>query len=166
MCYNGTSFLEMNHKLRYACGIDLIVKRYNPKPTDCCFIKTKLFYRMGQGIEKTWKCISEGTENEIDGLIFTPVNKPFKFGRDYFLLKWKQEHTVDFLVEIKGKTVYLKYKGPIKLIKGLEIILKEIPNIVNIDIGSKPNSPERQAEIEYMMKNHGVRALKQQLKQR
>jgi hypothetical protein len=35
--------------------------------------------------------------------------------------------------------------------------------VVRIDIGSKPNSKERKAEIEYMMKHHGVRALKRQL---
>jgi hypothetical protein len=35
--------------------------------------------------------------------------------------------------------------------------------VVRIDIGSKPNSKERKAEIEYMMKHHGVRALKRQM---
>lgn len=109
MVYNGTNFIEKNHRLRYSCIIDFIVKRYQNKKTDPVNIKTKLFYRMGPGIEKTWKCISDNTENNIDGLIFTPVNKPFKFGRDYSLLKWKQDHTIDFLVEFKGKSVSLKY---------------------------------------------------------
>ena len=117
MVYNGTNFTNISHRLRYSSIIDFITKRYQNKKSDPINIKTKLFYRMGQGIEKTWKCISEGTENEIDGLIFTPVNKPFKFGRDYFLLKWKQEHTIDFLVEIKSKTVYLKY------LKGSETVV-------------------------------------------
>ena len=45
MCYNGTSFLNLNHRLRYACVIDFILKRYNPKDTDCFNVKTKLFYK-------------------------------------------------------------------------------------------------------------------------
>jgi hypothetical protein len=40
LCYNGTSFMDCSHKLRYACGIDFILKRYNPKETDCLNIKT------------------------------------------------------------------------------------------------------------------------------
>lgn len=36
---------------------------------------------------------------------------------------------------------------------------------VRIDIGSKPHSKERHAEIEYMLKHHGVKALKRQVKQ-
>lgn len=109
MCYNGTSFLEINHRLRYACGIDLIVKRYNPKPTDCLSIKTKLFYDYGPEIIKTWEHIKKTTENEIDGLILTPVNNPVVFGRDYSLLKWKETNTLDLLVKIVSKKMNLYY---------------------------------------------------------
>jgi len=109
--YNGTSFTETSHRLRYACVIDFILKRYVNKETDCLHIKTKLFYRYGPGLDKTWKLICDTTENKIDGLIFTPVNGPIKFGRDNTLLKWKEcdNHTIDLLVKIKGKKMYLQY---------------------------------------------------------
>jgi hypothetical protein len=64
---------------------------------------------------------------------------------------------IQFLAEAKKRQELLK-----KVKKSVK--KARTPDIVNIDIGSKPNSPERQAEIEYMMKYHGVRALKQQLK--
>ncbi len=109
MVYNGTDYTAKNHRLRYAAVIDLIVKRYQNKEKDAINIKTKLFYKVGPGIDETWNHIVATTENEIDGLIFTPVNKPIKFGRDYSLLKWKETHTLDLLVSFKGKKINLKY---------------------------------------------------------
>lgn len=103
MVYNGTSFMEKSHQLRYACCIDFIVKRYNPKKSDCFNIKTKLFYQYGTEITKTWEHIKKTTENKIDGLIFTPIYKPIKIGRDNLLLKWKEIHTIDFLAKLVSK---------------------------------------------------------------
>ena len=109
MAYNGTSFLETSHRLRYACIIDLIVKRYSNKETDCVNIKTKLFYEYGPGIVKTWEHIQKTTENKIDGLIFTPVDRPVIFGRDNSLFKWKEIHTIDFLVKNSKLKLSLYY---------------------------------------------------------
>jgi mRNA guanylyltransferase len=109
MAYNGVSFMNKSHRLRYACGIDLIVKRYNHKDTDCLSIKTKIFYVYGPGIAKTWEHIKNTTENKIDGLILTPVDHPIQFGRDYKLLKWKETNTIDFLVKIVSKKINLYY---------------------------------------------------------
>jgi hypothetical protein len=109
LCYNGTSYMEYSHRLRYACGIDFILKRYNPKETDCLNIKTKLFYNYGPEIKKTWEHIQKTTENKIDGLIFTPINRPLIFGRDKFLLKWKELHTIDFLVKLVSNKINLYY---------------------------------------------------------
>jgi hypothetical protein len=109
MIYNGVDYTTKNHRLRYAAVIDLIVKRYQNKEKDPINIKTKLFYKVGPGLGETWKHISDTTENKIDGLIFTPIDKPIKFGRDYSLLKWKETHTLDFLVSFKGKKMNLKY---------------------------------------------------------
>jgi mRNA guanylyltransferase len=111
MCYNGTSFLNKNHRLRYACIIDFIVKRYVNKETDPVNIKTKLFYNFGNRISETWEHIKQTTENEIDGLIFTPINRNIHFGRDNFLFKWKlpEDNTVDFQIIFKGRKVYLYY---------------------------------------------------------
>lgn len=64
---------------------------------------------------------------------------------------------IQFLAEAKKRQELLK-----KVKKNVKKTSSS--DIVNIDIGSKPNSPERNAEIEYMMKHHGVKALKQQLK--
>ena len=108
-CYNGKSFLNESHRLRYACIIDLIVKRYVNKETDCLNIKTKLFYQFGPKIEQTWEHIKSTTENTIDGLIFTPVHGPIKFGRDNDLLKWKEIHTIDLLVKQTSKKISLYY---------------------------------------------------------
>jgi len=109
MIYNGTDYTHKNHRLRYSAIIDLIVKRYQNKEKDPINIKTKLFYKVGPGLGETWKHIVETTENKIDGLIFTPVNGIIKFGRDYTLLKWKEEHTLDLLVSFKGKKMTFKY---------------------------------------------------------
>ena len=109
MAYNGTSFIESSHRLRYACIIDFIVKRYVNKETDPVNIKTKIFYTYGPEISKTWEHIQKTTENEIDGLILTPVNKPILFGRDVNLFKWKENNTIDFLVKIVSKKLNLYY---------------------------------------------------------
>ena len=108
-CYNGKNFINESHRLRYACIIDLIIKRYVNKETDCLNIKTKLFYQFGPQIDITWNLIKTSTENKIDGLIFTPVNGPVKFGRDYDLLKWKELHTMDLLVKQTSKKITLHY---------------------------------------------------------
>ena len=109
MAYNGTSFLEISHRLRYACVIDFIIKRYSPKESDCVNIKTKIFYEYGPCIVKTWEHINKTTENKIDGLIFTPVDRPIIFGRDNSLFKWKEIHTIDFLVKLASKKINLYY---------------------------------------------------------
>jgi len=121
MAYNGTSFLEMSHRLRYACIIDFIVKRYNNKEEDCVNIKTKLFYKYGPGIVKTWEHIQKTTENTIDGLIFTPVDHPILFGRDNSLFKWKEINTIDFLVKSKpGKINLYYYKKALAIFKSFK----------------------------------------------
>lgn len=109
MCYNGESFINKPHNIRYQCIIDLIVKRYVNKPTDPFNVKTKLFYTFGPEIHKTWEHIKSTTDNKIDGLIFTPVDHPITFKRDYKLLKWKEscDHTMDLLVKKSGKKFHL-----------------------------------------------------------
>ena len=109
MAYNGSSFINFNHHLRYGCIIDLITKRYQNKSEDCVNIKTKLFYDFGPQLIKTWEHIQQTTENKIDGLIFTPINGPIKFGRDTTLFKWKELHTIDFLVKLVSKKINLYY---------------------------------------------------------
>ena len=110
MIYNGTSFVEKSHKIRYGCIIDLITKRYqNKSESDCVNIKTKIYYNFGPGIEETWEHIQKTTENEIDGLIFTPINGNVVFGRDNTLFKWKETHTIDFFAKIVGKKINLYY---------------------------------------------------------
>lgn len=109
MIYNGSSFVEKSHRLRYGCVIDLITKRYQNKSEDCVNIKTKIFYDFGPQLTKTWEHIQQTTENKIDGLIFTPINGNIKFGRDNSLFKWKELHTIDFLVKLVGKKINLYY---------------------------------------------------------
>jgi len=132
ICYNGTSFVEMSHRLRYACGIDFIMKRYNPKETDCLNIKTKIFYDYGPEVAKTWEHIQKTSENKIDGLILTPVYRPVIFGRDQFLLKWKETHTIDFLVKLVSKKLNLYYyKKNLSIYKSFKPECSNYKNIVN-----------------------------------
>ena len=135
MAYNGTSFLEISHRLRYACVIDFIIKRYSPKETDCVNIKTKLFYEYGPGIVKTWEHIQKTTENKIDGLIFTPVDRPIIFGRDNSLFKWKEIHTIDFLVKnsksSKDKISLYYYKKTLVIYKSFKSDSINYKNIIS-----------------------------------
>jgi len=112
MFYNGRSFIGIIHPLRYSAVLDFITKRYVNKETDPFNIKTKIFYNyLPNKLNETWKHINENTENNIDGLIFTPINDSIKFGRQYSLLKWKEpnNHTIDFLVKNNKKMVILYY---------------------------------------------------------
>jgi len=136
MTYNGTSFLESSHRLRYACVIDFILKRYNNRSEDPFNIKTKLFYEYGPEILKTWEHIKKTTENNIDGLILTPVNNPIIFGRDNTLFKWKEDNTIDFLVKEmipeKGRTkINLHYyKKSLVIYKTFKANTKEYKEII------------------------------------
>ena len=131
LAYNGVSFLKRNHSLRYACGIDFIVKRYNPRDTDCFFIKTKLFYDYGPEIVKTWDHIQKTSENKLDGLVLTPVYHPIIFGRDKMLLKWKTVHTIDFLVKIvSGKINLYYYKKNLSIFKSFKSDTKNYIHIL------------------------------------
>jgi hypothetical protein len=61
--------------------LDFITKRYVNKETDPFNIKTKIFYNYSDsGISKTWEHVCNTTDNNIDGLIFTPVDEPIKIG--------------------------------------------------------------------------------------
>jgi len=113
--------------------MDFILKRYSNKETDCFNIKTKLFFKYGPEIEKTWEHIKKTTENKIDGLIFTPIDQPIRFGRDYSLFKWKEEHTMDLLVkkipDLKSSNslgLYGSSRGELYLVDKIkESIIKE-----------------------------------------
>ena len=111
MFYNGRDFTKKNHSFRYAAIIDFITKRYVNKESDPFNIKTKQFFKYGNQIETTWEHIKKTTENEIDGLIFTPISEPIKLGRQYSLLKWKDQdnHTIDLLVTGNKKKITLSY---------------------------------------------------------
>jgi hypothetical protein len=127
LSYIGTKYTKINHKLRYACIIDFITKRYVNKEKDYFNIKTKLFYNFipvggkEQGIKTTWKHIQETTENSIDGLIFTPVYEPVVFGRQNTLFKWKDLNTIDLMVKAyKDKLSLYYHKNGNKLFKTFE----------------------------------------------
>jgi hypothetical protein len=150
--YNGKNFMNSNHELRYSAIMDFITKRYTNKETDCFNIKTKIFYNYGSEIEKTWNHIINTTENKIDGLIFTPVNNPIKFGRDNNLFKWKEpdSHTIDFLVKKVGKKINL-YGNRKKTIYIFKTLTENYKNIIDFpDINLKEGSI---IEFKYDIKN-------------
>jgi len=133
--YNGTSFMKTSHNLRYATILDFITKRYVPKEKDCFNIKTKIFYKYGSEVDKTWEHIVKTTENNIDGLIFTPINEIVKFGRDNLLFKWKSLHTIDLLVKKIGKKInlYGTRKGANYIFKSLTDNQESYKNIISLD---------------------------------
>jgi hypothetical protein len=133
--YNGSSFMKTAHNLRYAAILDFITKRYVNKESDCFNIKTKLFYKYGPEIKKTWEHILKTTENNIDGLIFTPINEPVKFGRDNLLLKWKNLHTIDLFVKKVGKKInlYGTRKGTNYIFKSLTENEESYKNILSLE---------------------------------
>jgi len=96
--YNGVNFTDKPHSMRYNCILDFIGKRYQYKESDPFEIKTKIFYQYGNRLAETYNHILKMATNEIDGLIFTPVNSPVVFGRMNDLFKWKEINTMDFLV--------------------------------------------------------------------
>ena len=158
LAYNGKSFMNAPHNLRYACIIDFITRRYSHKETDCLYMKTKLFYKYGPEIEKTWTHIKKTTENEIDGLIFTPINEPIKFGRDYNLLKWKEFHTVDLLTKIEHTTMNLYYikKSSHILYKTFDIDSENYNNVISFfkDVEEDPKQLKSGVIIEFKYSIH------------
>jgi hypothetical protein len=127
LSYNGRNFMNLNHRLRYAAGIDFIVKRYLHKKNDFFKIKTKLFYNFIHasdktgGIKTTWKHIQETTENCIDGLIFTPIYEKIILGRQNTLFKWKEFNTIDLLVKSYKEKINLYFhKNGNKLFKSFD----------------------------------------------
>jgi len=153
MCYNGRNYVNINHKLRYAAIIDFITKRYVNKETDCVNIKTKLFYPCCT-IKKTWEHVRNTTENEIDGLIFTPIYEPIIFGRQNSLLKWKNVHTIDLLVKFyKDKVVLYYYKNGNKLFKSFSLDSENYILIKNYFTENKITKKDSIIEFKYSLKN-------------
>jgi hypothetical protein len=107
--YNGVNFTDKPHSMRYYSVLDFIGKRYQYKESDPFKIKTKTFYQYGNRLSETYNHILKNATNEIDGLIFTPVNSPVVFGRMNDLFKWKEINTVDFLVTYEHGTINLNY---------------------------------------------------------
>ena len=65
---------------------------------------------------KEIKVAIEGTKDHVsDGLIFTPVNEPIKFGTHETMFKWKPKYknTIDFLVkrQIPNINLYVQERG-------------------------------------------------------
>ena len=138
LSYNGRNYMKMNHRLRYAAGIDFILKRYINKENDFFNIKTKLFYNFIHagdktgGIKTTWKHIAETTENCIDGLIFTPIYERIILGRQNTLFKWKEFNTIDLLVKSYKEKINLYFhKNGNKLFKSLNKDSENYSGIVN-----------------------------------
>jgi hypothetical protein len=113
IAYNGRSYMKISHNKRYGAIIDFITKMYSYQQSNPFYIKTKLFYNYTPELEQTWEHIKQTTENNIDGLIFTPVHSPIVIGRQNDLFKWKNgsNHTIDLLVKLIHKNINAYYSG-------------------------------------------------------
>jgi len=70
-------------------------------PEDCerfAFLVEKKSFQFGYGTQMMFKDILPNLPHGSDGLIFTCVGTPYKFGTDEHILKWKpaEENTIDF----------------------------------------------------------------------
>jgi len=81
-----------------------IAKKILSLKTDVLFIKVKKFYLHNDFNEFMDKYLPK-VKQDIDGLIFTPVNIPIRTGTHERMFKWKprNKNTIDFLVK-KGPT--------------------------------------------------------------
>jgi hypothetical protein len=113
IAFNKRSYINIPHSKRYGAIIDFITIRYSYSETNPFFIKTKIFYEYSPDIELTWNHIQNTTENNIDGLIFTPIYSPIFFGRQIDLFKWKNggNHTIDLLVKLVSNKIYTYYSN-------------------------------------------------------
>jgi len=132
MAFNGTNMSIVPHSQRYGAVIDFITKRYTYNEDNPFCIKTKIFYNYTPDIEKTWNHILSTTENEIDGLIFTPVNSDIVSGRQKDLFKWKngKNHTIDLLVKLINNKLHTYYSNN-KIFKKITNTDKEYSLIFN-----------------------------------
>jgi hypothetical protein len=114
IAYNGINYMKKAHSQRYGAIIDFITNHYSYNDSNPFCIKTKLFYNYSEYLEETWEHILSTTENNIDGLIFTPVYSPIFFGRQNNLFKWKcnNNHTIDLLTKVlNNKKMYTYYSN-------------------------------------------------------
>lgn len=69
---------------------------------DCARLSVKPFYDTAADLHRAE---AQGIPYANDGLILTPTNRPNSFGRNQALFKWKDHHTIDFLVDRDGRTL-------------------------------------------------------------
>ena len=83
-------------------------------------------------METTWENILKTTENNIDGLIFTPIYYPVTFGRQTNLFKWKNggNHTIDLLTKMISKKIVTYYSDN-KVFKKIANTDNEYLSIIN-----------------------------------
>ena len=90
----------------------MAMERYEPDDSDPLAVGIKPFVssalppaEIKRHLESTKKTF------DADGVVFYPDNEPIVFGRHRTLFKWKEAHTIDFLVgENRKLKVYDRYK--------------------------------------------------------
>ncbi len=80
------------------------VKKAMVMNTDLISLKVKTFH-LHQNFKNFMDKYLPNIKQEIDGLIFTPINEPIRIGTHETMFKWKprNKNTIDFLVK-KGQT--------------------------------------------------------------
>lgn len=76
---------------------------YTPHEGDPVFLKVKTFFplsRLGECMSEAWQHVRD--RYGCDGLVLTPENCPVVAGRNFAMFKWKEHHTVDFVVTEDG----------------------------------------------------------------
>lgn len=88
----------------------LLIEAWPATPHDGARLRVKRFYSTAQELLD----LEGGVPYSSDGLVLTPCQRPNIYGRNELLYKWKEKHTVDFLLGSDGQTllVYDATSGP------------------------------------------------------
>lgn len=82
--------------VRYQNVGNLINQYWNPDDSPF-LLRSKKFYRIPQ-LRELFKEMDENTTYNVDGVIFTPADIAYTSLGQFNLMKWKTNHTFDFLV--------------------------------------------------------------------
>ncbi len=117
---DGTNLMGRTLDKRLAYFMDKVYKPYSDLckrfPEDATrfkFTLEKKSFQLGYGVEMMFRKILPELPHGSDGLIFTCVETPYKFGTDENILKWKpvEENTIDFQLELDFPDPLPEQKG-------------------------------------------------------
>lgn len=116
--YRNFSNLSLIERLEFAHSFVILPKAAEAlakpagAPADPFSFALKNFYELWE-LRKVFKTIIPRLPHESDGLILTPVYKPYTSGTMESLLKWKPENTIDLIIRVMHKDWDYKLTMPL-----------------------------------------------------